>query len=222
MIAEKQASFLIDTEPHRRSDDMEPFEIEVKFFISDLSDIRNRILALGAETRGRFFETNIRYEDAQNSFLQKESILRLRKDQKTTLTYKSKAPVSNRDFKIQQELEVEVSNFQNMQNILEALGFHEEQVYEKWRETLILNDLVFCLDTMPFGIFLEIEGDGTDIIDSAKRLNLKWEQRIITSYLSIFERIKTKLNLSFSNITFQNFKHLDAPFESVIRSFEEG
>ncbi|MFH2064054.1 MAG: class IV adenylate cyclase [Pseudomonadota bacterium] len=201
---------------------MEPFEIEVKFFISNPSDMRNRILALGAETKGRFFETNIRYEDAQNSFIQKGSILRLRKDQKTTLTYKSKVPVPNRDFKILRELEVEVSNFQNMQNILEALGFHEEQIYEKWRETLILNGLVFCIDTMPFGIFLEIEGNGAEIIDSAKRLDLIWEQRILANYLSIFERIKTRFDLSFSNITFQNFRHLDASFESVIQSFQEG
>jgi len=201
---------------------MEPFEIEVKFFIPNPSDMRNRILALGAETKGRFFETNIRYEDAQNSFIQKESILRLRKDQKTTLTYKSKAPVPNRDFKILRELEVEVSNFQTMQNILEALGFHEEQIYEKWRETLILNSLVFCIDTMPFGIFIEIEGNGAEIIDSAKRLDLIWEQRILANYLSIFEKIKTKFDLSFSNITFQNFRHLDASFESVIQSFQEG
>lgn len=201
---------------------MNPLEVEVKFHISNLPDLKYRILELGAKSQGRFFETNIRYEDAQNSFLQRESILRLRKDRKTTLTFKSKSPDQNHIFKILRELEVEVSDFHIMQNILEALGFHEEQVYEKWRETLILNDLVFCLDTMPYGTFLEIEGNGNEIIESAQRLNLCWEHRILANYLSIFERIKTKLNLSFSDVTFDNFKFLDTSFDPIIQSFQEG
>jgi len=201
---------------------MDPLEVEVKFYISNPSDLRHHILALGAESQGRFFETNIRYEDAQNSFLQRESILRLRKDRKSTLTFKSKSPGQNQEFKILRELEVEVSDFHIMQNILEALGFHKEQIYEKWRETLMLNDLIFCIDTMPYGNFLEIEGKGDEIIESAQRLNLYWEHRILANYLSIFERIKTKLNLSFSDVTFENFKPLGASFDHIIQSFQEG
>ncbi len=201
---------------------MNPLEVEVKFHISNLSDLRHRILELGTKSQGRFFETNIRYEDAQNSFLQRESILRLRKDRKSTLTFKSKSPGQNQEFKILRELEVEVSDFHIMQNILEAIGFHEEQIYEKWRETLILNDLIFCIDTMPYGNFLEIEGKGNEIIESAQRLNLCWGDRILANYLSIFERIKTKLNLSFSDVTFENFKPLGASFGPIIQSFQEG
>jgi adenylate cyclase, class 2 len=201
---------------------MNPLEIEVKFHISNPSGLKHHILELGAESQGRFFETNIRFEDSQNSFLQRESILRLRKDRKTTLTFKSKAPDQNHEFKILRELEVEVSNFHVMQNILEALGFHEEQIYEKWRETLTLNNLIFCIDTMPYGIFLEIEGKGNEIIESAHWLNLCWEHRILANYLSIFERIKTKLNLSFSDVTFENFKPVGASFDHIIQSFQEG
>ena len=46
---------------------MEPLEVEVKFYISNPHDLQHQILELGAETRGRIFETNIRYEDAENS-----------------------------------------------------------------------------------------------------------------------------------------------------------
>ncbi len=222
MVNVKTTSFILSEKSQLEQTHMNPLEIEVKFYITNPSDLQKHILELGAESQGRFFETNIRYEDAHNSFLQKESILRLRKDRKATLTFKSKSPDQNHEFKILRELEVEVSDFKIMQNILEALGFHEEQIYEKWRETLVLNDLVFCIDTMPYGIFLEIEGKGNEIIEYAQRLNLCWEHRILANYLSIFERIKTKLNLPFSDVTFENFKSIDLPFDHIIQSFQEG
>lgn len=51
---------------------MEHLEIEVKFYLSDIDHIRNRIIELGAESIGRAFETNIRFEDADKSLIQKK------------------------------------------------------------------------------------------------------------------------------------------------------
>jgi adenylate cyclase class 2 len=93
-----------------------------------------------------------------------------------------------------------------MNNILESVGFCREQVYEKWRETFIFNNLVLCLDTMPFGDFLEIEGDGQEIEAVAERIGLLWENRIRSNYFALFEKLRADLNLSFSDITFENFK----------------
>ena len=82
---------------------MEHLEIEVKFFLSDMDRIRNRIIALGAESMGRAFETNIRFEDADKSLIQTKSLLRLRKDKTTTLTFKSEPYVKDDQFKILRE-----------------------------------------------------------------------------------------------------------------------
>jgi hypothetical protein len=46
---------------------MEQLEIEVNFYPPDIESMRRRILALGAESKGRVFENNIRYEDDGNS-----------------------------------------------------------------------------------------------------------------------------------------------------------
>ena len=89
-----------------------------------------------------------------------------------------------------------------------AIGLHQEQIYEKWRETLLLNNTSFCIDTMPFGDFLEIEGSKKEIKKWADKIGLKWEKRILVNYLAIFEIIKAKSKLTFSDITFQNFKGL--------------
>ncbi|RLC04779.1 MAG: adenylate cyclase, partial [Deltaproteobacteria bacterium] len=59
---------------------MNDLEIEVKFYLPDIPSVRERILELGAECKGRVFETNIRFEDASKSLMRKNSLLRLRKD----------------------------------------------------------------------------------------------------------------------------------------------
>jgi adenylate cyclase class 2 len=184
---------------------MENLEIEVKFYLSDMDRIRDRIIELGAVSMGRIFETNIRFDDADNRLIQKKSLLRLRQDKKSILTFKSEPPFKDDQFKILRELEVEVSDFNTMKHILESLGFREEQVYEKWRETFILNRTYLCLDTMPYGNFLEIEGQKEDIKKLASQIGLKWKKRILINYLAIFDVIKQKSNLPFYDVTFSNF-----------------
>jgi adenylate cyclase class 2 len=184
---------------------MEHLEIEVKFYLSDMDAIRDRILELGAVSMGRIFETNLRFDDADNRLIEKKSLLRLRQNTKTILTFKSEPPFKNDQFKILKELEVEVSDFATMKHILESLGFREEQVYEKWRETFRLNTANLCLDTMPYGDFLEIEGQMEDIRKLASQIGLKWKKRILLNYLAIFDVIKQKSNLPFYDVTFSNF-----------------
>jgi adenylate cyclase class 2 len=164
---------------------------------------------LGAQSRGRFFENNVRFEDSHQTLRKKKSLLRLRRDQKVKLTHKSTPSEENNQFKIMKELEVEVSDFDTMHLILEALGFHHEQVYEKWRETLVLEQTQFCLDSMPYGNFLEIEGQKQNIKTFAAQLGLQWDQRILLNYLHIFEILQNKLNLNFSDVTFDNFKYVE-------------
>ncbi len=198
---------------------MDSLEIEVKFFLPDLNTVRENIIKLGARSLGRFFEVNIRFEDRDKSLLKKNALLRLRKDKRVTLTYKSEPELDDLNFKIFRELEVEVSDFDVMESILKSLGFCAEQVYEKWRETLIAEDTHFCLDTMPFGTFLEIEGNRENIPDMARKLGLKWEDRILFNYLKIFEVLKKQENLNFSDVTFENFKQLSLDFSKYLLFF---
>ena len=57
---------------------MEQLEIEVKFYLPDIESMQERILALGAESKGRVFENNVRYEDKNHTLFKKKSLLRLR------------------------------------------------------------------------------------------------------------------------------------------------
>lgn len=201
---------------------MNQLEIEVKFFIEDLPGIRRKILKLGAECQGRFFESNIRFEDDGCTFKQRRSLLRLRQDARTTLTFKSPLPDVDGQFKIQRKLEVVVDDFDGMHAILTALGYHAEQVYEKWRETFILDDAVLCLDTMPYGVFLEIEGRREAIVAVSRSLELVWERRILLNYLTMFHRIRQARDLPFSDLTFENFKTVSGDLSPHILEMEAG
>ena len=201
---------------------MEQLECEVKFFLPNGLSTKKILLDLGARSKGRSFEKNIRFEDRNRSLIGKKSLLRLRHDQKTTLTFKSPPPKENQQVKVFNELEVEVSHFPTMKNILEALGFHAEQVYEKWREILVHEDTHFCLDTMPFGNFLEIEGRQSDIRRYAQILGLQWGKRILANYLEIFEILKKELILEFSDVTFDNFKGINVELQKYLPLLEVG
>jgi len=201
---------------------MEALEIEVKFYVADLERMQRRILALGAESKGRVFENNVRYEDENNTLIRKKSLLRLRRDAKTILTFKSSPPVASTEFKVFNELEVEVSNFETLNRILENLGFHPEQLYEKWRETLILDQTGFCLDTMPYGTFLEIEGSEEDIRAHAAGLGLNWQKRILLNYLEIFKIIRQTLSLNFKDLTFKNFENIRVDMAAFLGKLEAG
>ncbi len=201
---------------------MEKCEVEVKFYVDSIDDMRSRIEKLGAVSKGRVFETNIRYEDDAHSLIKKQSILRLRQDQKAMLTFKSKQPSADRDFKIFNELEVEVSDFKTMDRILTCVGLKAVQRYEKWRETMLLDKTTFLLDTMPYGTFLEIEGQKSDIRRHASRLNLNWRNRIILNYLEIFEILKEKRKLDFQDLTFDNFQSNDLNVGPFVKDLEAG
>ena len=202
---------------------MDHLEIELKFYLSAFTALRGRLLDLGAECIGRrTFEHNVRFDNAEGRLLKNHCLLRLRKDRDTTLTFKSPPAEADTRFKIFRELEVSVDDFDAMDAILSALGFCCCQTYEKWRETWQLNEAILCMDTLPFGRFLEIEGLPGPIMQIIHDLGLKWKHRILSSYLEIFSVLRDREGLPFTDVTFDNFKTVSIAFDRHCRRFEAG
>ena len=193
-----------------------PLEIEVKFHLPEVDSMRNLILSLGATPYSRVFETNTRFEDGAKSLKDQGILLRLRKDDRIRLTFKSLPSALDEDFKIHRELEVQVDDFETCRAILEGLGFHPAQTYEKWRETFTLRDTKLLIDTMPYGVFLEIEGEKSGIRNIANQLALKWKERIVLNYLEIFEIIRHKEGLPFNDVTFDHFERTRVDIETYL------
>ena len=81
-------------------------------------------------------------------------------------------------------------------------------IYEKYRTTFHFRDCEIgsrsnCLSV----ISIEIEGSSVEKIkQTAKELNVDWEKRITSSYLELFQNLKSNKNLNISNIVFSEFE----------------
>jgi adenylate cyclase class 2 len=109
-----------------------------------------------------------------------------------------------------------VDSFDKAQKFLEALGYQKSMMYEKYRITYELNDTSIMLDELPYGDFVEIEGETNDQIqDVAKKLGLSWKAAINNSYTGLFENVRHALGLSFQDLSFQNFDNVNVNPEQL-------
>jgi adenylate cyclase class 2 len=195
-------------------------EIEVKFLVTDIAALRLRLKSMGANSRGEVLETNYRYDDQAGRLLAARSLLRLRQDRRTRLTFKRPRSDGRDQFKVYDEYEVTVDDFGGMHRILTAMGFQRVQIYEKRREVFRWRQTQFCIDRLPFGNFVEIEGSPEAIRAGAHRLKLPWKRRILANYLQLFEALRTELKLAFQDLTFDHMPERPEAAADIIRRFE--
>jgi adenylate cyclase class 2 len=178
-------------------------EIEAKFYLSRPQDYLQRLQSLRAELLiPRQHELNLRFDTPDSALTHERRVLRLRKDQGAHLTYKSPAQ-PGQSVSVREEIEVEVSNFDNTRLLLEALGYHVSIFYEKWRTTYRMGQVLVTLDEMPYGVFSELEGPNPVAIqECAAKLELDWEARCAESYLALFNQLCQARGLHLQNLSF--------------------
>ena len=189
-------------------------ETEAKFYVLDLNKIKSRLNGLNAHLlQERVLETNIRF-DLPGARLRAEGrVLRLRRDTTTKFTYKS-ASTNQQGVLSREEIEFEVEDFEKAKRFLEALGYQKLVYYEKYRTTYILppseGSIHVMLDELPYGNFVEIEGETVDTIHAlADQLGLHWEAAIATSYNALFDRARNALKLSVPDLSFADFANME-------------
>jgi len=184
-------------------------EIEVKFYLAEPEQFRQRVIDSGAElVQPRVLEQNLRFDTPEMSLRAKAQVLRLRADQAAHLTFKGPGLVREGVLE-RQEIEFEVSDFGAAQRLLEALGYRVYTSYEKLRETYNLGGVLVALDAMPFGFFTELEGPSAEAICAvAAALGLDWSRRVPTSYLELFFALKQRRNLLMDALSFEAFRGL--------------
>jgi len=181
-------------------------ETEIKLYVPDLEGVRERLESAGAELIvPRVFERNVRYEDAGKTLTPRGIVVRLREDTHARLTYKEDKSVEE-GIATRFEAEVEVSDFGVMETILGKLGYMPFLSYEKYRTTYALDGAEVVLDEMPYGNFVEIEGTREGIEQLIEKLGLGDAPRLEASYVELFERVKQKLGLTFTDLTFAHFE----------------
>src|SRR5687767_1105422 len=147
-------------------------EIEKKYRLTaaERDRVLQRLSEAGAENRGEEFEENTIY--AGGALKRGTSVLRLRRvGARALLTYKERFAHASA-VKQQREEETAVDDPSAMALILDALGFKPLLVYEKRRQTWSLGPTEVVIDELPFGLFMEIEGDEQDIEAAEQTLGI--------------------------------------------------
>lgn len=185
---------------------MKDQELEVKFYVNDLAAIERRLQQMGAHLEApRVLEINLRFDTPDRQLSQQSKALRLRKDAAIRMTYKGPAQ-SDGGARLRQEIEFEVSDFDAAWSLFHELGYDVMTVYEKYRTTYRLGEVEVVLDELPYGKFVEIEGEDAAVIrQEASRLGLHWDYGVAASYLVLFEMMRERLGYEFRDLTFENF-----------------
>jgi len=176
-------------------------ETEIKFRCRDLAAVRARILDAGGKPVASFFEDNIVYDDRSGSLHSRKRLLRLRKSDRVSLTFKKQ--IEKAVFKVMEEIEVAVSDFDSMNEILLELGYSKVFRYQKRRALYTLDQTVVCLDETPIGNFIELEGEKTGIESAAAVLNLNMEEGMSKNYLEIYREFCKERGVEPADMVFR-------------------
>ena len=193
-------------------------EVEVKFYVADITAVRDRLLSLETSQLKmvRLYERNVVFDTAVETLRHNQQLLRLRQDENVRLTFKGPAPdqQAQSQAKVREEIEVTLDNFDQMAHILDKLGFAPVLTYEKYRETFQVGAVEVVLDELPYGNFIELEGPDEALRPLAAQLGLDWSKRLLTNYLAMLAQVQAVYALEFVDLTFANFA--DVPVDGAM------
>lgn len=196
-------------------------EVEIKLRVDGVTEIARRLRKLGAKALGRVHERNTLFDTADRSLGRSGRVLRvrsmedaspggtrlgrLRRERKVSGVLTFKSPVEGGRYKTRRETEVTVGSPEQVERILEGLGFQPWFLYEKFRTTYRLPGaprLVIDLDETPIGVFLELEGTPESIDNAAERLGYGPGDYLRESYYELFVRERQRAGLKPGRMLF--------------------
>ncbi len=122
-----------------------------------------------------------------------------------TLTVKRKTK-ENIHFFEREETEVEIKgeeNMENMRDILKSLGFSKEIIFEKKRKNVLKDDIIISFDKLPFGFFVEFEGEPEAINRYLGEFGLSSRPKIARAYLGLWEDYRKAHGIAEENCVFK-------------------
>ena len=160
-------------------------ETEVKILLKDAAAVTKKLTGAGfALSVSRQFEANTLYDTEERALAQKGMLLRLRQTgNKGVITWKGPGKAS--PYKSRPELETGLDSIETLGKILEQLGYRPSFRYEKYRSEFRCADDeagVVTMDETPIGNFLELEGDGEWIDETAQKLGFSRNDYVLESY----------------------------------------
>lgn len=182
-------------------------EIELKLKVDNLQPTAEKLKQLGADFEGDFIQTDAYYDDSEDSLINSDRCLRIRKHKNhlgevIELTYKGAR--ENHRFKTRREIGLKVEKAEELAHLFGELGYKERLIFEKKRSLWKFAGCKVALDELPLlGKFVEIEGPDDKLIENAqKQLGLENLSHTPQSYAHLMEEAIKKTGMKKREITF--------------------
>jgi adenylate cyclase, class 2 len=169
-------------------------EVEAKILEVNKNQIETSLARLGAK---KVFDCEIEtffFDFKDGTIVKAKNLLRLRREEKVELTYKTVHQTQNA--KVAEEYTVEVSDIETMKNILEFLGLSVTESMRKHRVSYTLDKARFDMDRYEgkysyIPEFLEIEAESAESIHKyagllgfSSKNCLPWSTQDLINYYS--------------------------------------
>lgn len=181
-------------------------EIETKIKIHDIDDLRKKIILAGGIFLSKEKESDEHFDFSDFRLEKEQKVLRIRN--KNIVTFKQGKKEHNGK-KIANETEFKISDYDAFTLLLFNLGMQPGYYKEKIRETFKLHGCSVTIDILPFGNYLEIEGDEHNINAIAEQLGFKTDQFISDSYPRLHKKYCLENNLPYNKDIRFNDKKTD-------------
>src|SRR5258708_24556832 len=205
--------------------------------------LHKKLKRLGARPvsggRGRAHEMNVIFDTPHGGLAKHGQLLRIRMETPEVRASKNKGRASRRVMltfkrpampleaassmegrvaaagrhKVREEIEVEVSDAENLTKIFEGLGMRGWFRYEKYRTTFKLpaalrwaQGLLIELDETPIGAFMELEGPAEAIDRAAKELGYSPRDYVLKNYLALYAEECRRRNEQPRDMVFAKLK----------------
>ncbi len=181
-------------------------ETEIKFRISDLADLAQRLEAAGFRVETpRSFESNVLYDTPDRQMRARTEILRIRNYAgRWTLTHKRLPPGATGESRHKHRVETEtaIADGCALANVFLSLGLVAAFRYEKWRTEWRDGQGHCVIDETPIGSYAELEGSPEWIDRTAKRLGVDPAEYLTLSYGRLFDLWREQHGSSAEDLTF--------------------
>ena len=181
-------------------------ETEIKFRISDLSSLAQRLPAAGFRVETpRSFESNVLYDTPDRQMRARTEILRIRSYAgRWVLTHKRLPPGTPAESRHKQRIETEtaIADGDALAALFLALGLVAAFRYEKWRTEWSDGEGHCVVDETPIGNYAELEGTPEWIDRTSRNLGVDPAEYLTLSYGRLFELWRQQHGSSAEQLTF--------------------
>lgn len=180
-------------------------EIETRFLDINKNELVKKLVSLGAIDKGEEKLEEIIFHNKENSWKGQGKFVRLRRTKnKVRLTYKENV---GQKVDSAQEIELEVSDFNECSELLSQIGLTAIRQIEKYRHTFKLGDVTIDIDTWPkLPVYAEMEGPSVESLQNVcSQLGFDWEKRFDGDAREVFRHYGYDLD-NITVVTFSEFK----------------